>query len=219
MRRLALRKFAFTMLELVFVIVVIGIISALVIPRMDRDNKFEAASQVLNHIKYTQHLAMTDDIYDDTQANWYFARWQIEFYNCGGYSVHSNSDLTAGSTPSVSAPNAAKNESAFDPQTKKRLWVSSGCATPATEFPQLNLAAYYDVASISTNAGTGTGCLSKSISLDNIGRPYGGSAINDVIKQNCEITLTFNDSATEVIRIHPETGYACLLDASGTNCI
>ena len=54
-------KKAFTMLELVFVIVVSGILAATFIPRFDRDNLQEAADQVISHIRYTQHLAMVDD--------------------------------------------------------------------------------------------------------------------------------------------------------------
>ena len=52
------------MLELVFVIVIIGILAAAIIPRMDRDSIYEASEQLLSHIRYTQHLAMTDNIYD-----------------------------------------------------------------------------------------------------------------------------------------------------------
>ncbi len=65
------------MLELVFVIVVIGILAAAIIPRMDRDTLYEASEQLLSHIKYTQHLAMTDNVYDDTNVNWFQNRWRI----------------------------------------------------------------------------------------------------------------------------------------------
>jgi len=199
------------MLELVFVIVVIGILAATVIPRLDRDNRFEAANQVLKHIKYTQHLAMTEDVYNDANVNWFLARWQIEFYGCGGYSVHSNSDLT------VAAPNAANNESAFDPQTGKRLWSPNNCAMPmaATDFEKVNLFGYFDV----NNIGVSLGCLTQSISFDTLGRPYGRTTIDGVLQANCDITLNFNNGAPEIIRIHPETGYACILDAAGVNCI
>ncbi|MGD9717776.1 MAG: type II secretion system protein, partial [Sulfurimonadaceae bacterium] len=50
-------KKAFTMLELVFVIVVIGILAAVIIPRMDRDNASEAAIELQSQIRYAQHLA------------------------------------------------------------------------------------------------------------------------------------------------------------------
>ena len=69
------------MLELVFVIVVIGILAAAIIPRMDRDTLYEASEQLLSHIKYTQHLAMTDNVYDDTDAAWFVNRWRIDLNN------------------------------------------------------------------------------------------------------------------------------------------
>lgn len=72
-----MKKLAFTMLELVFVIVVIGILSAAIIPRMDRDNLYEASEQLLTHIRYTQHLAMSDNIYEESDANWFKDRWNI----------------------------------------------------------------------------------------------------------------------------------------------
>ena len=53
-------KKAFTMLELVVVIVVIGIIAVAALPRINDDHIAEAADQVMSHIRYTQHLAMQD---------------------------------------------------------------------------------------------------------------------------------------------------------------
>ena len=61
-----MKKNAFTILELVFTIIVIGILASAVIPRMDRDNLFEMSEQVLSHIQYTQHLALTHNVYDVT---------------------------------------------------------------------------------------------------------------------------------------------------------
>jgi hypothetical protein len=80
-----MKRLAFTMLELVFAIVVIGILSAVIIPRMNGGSLFSpddspnitnyvelssgpggiitAGLQVASHIRYTQHLAMVDDKY------------------------------------------------------------------------------------------------------------------------------------------------------------
>lgn len=65
------------MLELIIVIVVAGILAAVMIPRLERDNLREAAEQVVRHIQYTQHLAMVDDVYNDANPNWYQNRWSI----------------------------------------------------------------------------------------------------------------------------------------------
>ena len=198
------------MLELVFVIVIIGIISAMVIPRMDRDSLFEAADQTLKHIKYTQHLAMTQDVYDDTLANWFRRRWEIQFFTCGGYAVHSDTNMN-------NSANAARNESAVDPQTGKFLYTTATCTMPAanTDYERVNLAGYFGI----TDIGFSAGCAgNQQISFDTLGRPYITNSVNGVLKNNCEITLT-SSTGSETIRIHPETGYACILNAAQTACL
>jgi len=64
-------------LELIFVIVVIGILSAVFIPRFGQNNLSQAANQLISHIRYTQHLALLDDEYNATNQNWYYNRWSI----------------------------------------------------------------------------------------------------------------------------------------------
>lgn len=87
-------KKAFTMIELVFVIVVVGILSYMVASSFTRNPLREAADQVVSHIRYTQHLAMTDDkfvpnISLSTTSGfaasrevefWYKGRWQLAFH-------------------------------------------------------------------------------------------------------------------------------------------
>lgn len=191
------------MLELVFVIVVIGIISAMVIPRMDRDSLFEATNQTLNHIKYTQHLAMTQDVYSDTNPNWFMQRWKMQFYACGGYVVYSDSNEGGG---------ADRNESAIDPQTGKRLFTTNVCDENPLDYDKISLVNNFGV-TLALNCG------GQDMAFDTLGRPYSANTMNGVLKQNCDITLTGGNGATEIIRIHPETGYACMLNAAGNACI
>ena len=200
------------MLELVFVIVIAGILAAMIIPRLDRDNMFEAANQLLNHIKYTQHLAMTEDVYNDTNVNWFQDRWGIDLYNCGGYSVYSDKNRDG---------IADQNESAIDPQSKNVLQTTNACVENAGSFEKVVLSNHYNIVSITSNNPGGCVFVGTDaiIKFDNLGRPYSANAINGVMKLNCEITLTGASGATEIIRIHPETGYACMLDVAGVNCI
>ena len=193
------------MLELIFVIVIIGIMSALIIPRMNRDTRMEAANQLVTHIKYTQHLAMTEDQYDDQLPNWFLRRWKIQFYACGGYVIHSDRNMLGG------AP--ARANAALEPQTRKAIFIDNLCTMPmpATDYEKVNLAGYFDVANI-----TFVGCGGQFISFDTLGRPYNANAINGVLQQNCEVTLNFNSGTPETIRIHPETGYSCILDRLNT---
>lgn len=79
-----MKKPAFTMLELVFVIVVLGILAALAMPRLDRDLRQEAKDNILSAIRYTQHLAMMDDKTVPGTA-WQANLWKISFQNDGSY--------------------------------------------------------------------------------------------------------------------------------------
>ena len=76
-----MKKRAFTMIELVFVIVVVGILAAIMIPKLNRNASREAANQILTHIRYTQHLAMQDDKYVQSvdEKLWFKMRWGITF--------------------------------------------------------------------------------------------------------------------------------------------
>ncbi len=65
------------MMELIFVIIVIGILSAVFIPRFGQNKLSQAANQLISNIRYTQHLALMDDEYNATNPNWYQNRWTI----------------------------------------------------------------------------------------------------------------------------------------------
>ena len=72
-------KKAFTMLELVFVLIVIGILSVFLIPRFGDKPLYQATAELVSQIRYTQHLAMVDDKLDKNNNSWYKNRWQIQF--------------------------------------------------------------------------------------------------------------------------------------------
>ena len=198
-----MKKSAFTMLELVFVIVVIGIITAVMLPRIDRDNVFEASQQLISHIKYAQHLAMIDNRYDATNplvTDWYEQRWQIELLACGGYIVYSDTNKGGG---------ANRSEAADDPLTGKKLFTNTTCTENTLDFPNVRLADYYGIDNIVTSAD----CGGQSIMFDNIGRPYIANTINGVMTDPCDITLNMDGNGSgAVIRIEPETGYTYLLN-------
>ncbi len=85
---------AFTMLELVFVIVVLGILAALALPRMDRDLRQEAKDNLLSAIRYTQHLALNDNKTDPFDATWQSKLWNISFAADGSdYNISSNGSV------------------------------------------------------------------------------------------------------------------------------
>ena len=67
------------MIELVFVVVVIGILAAVIIPSTRTNPVAEASIKLISNIRYAQHLAMVDDKFDATNNTWYVNRWKIVF--------------------------------------------------------------------------------------------------------------------------------------------
>ena len=175
-------KKAFTMIELVFVIVVIGILAAVIIPSTKTNPAQEAAVQLLSHIRYTQHLAMIDDKYDAANANWFQNRWQIRFTG-DTYSIVSDNNTNFAVNPSNSAAN----------------------------LQNIDLNDDYSVA-VSYNAGSSCPGPNSIISFDHLGRPLIGvltTNYGQLMTTPCQITLT-SGAETVNIDINSETGYASI---------
>lgn len=80
-------KRAFTLLELVFVIVIAGILAFVLIPKSSDTKLLESANQLISHIRYAQQLALNNDQFDPNDKDWYKKMWRIEFESNGTYKV------------------------------------------------------------------------------------------------------------------------------------
>ena len=213
-------KKAFTMLELVVVIVVIGIIAAAALPRINDDHIAEAADQVMSHIRYTQHLAMQDSKFDPTDANWFKKRWSITFTRasfCGGksewrYSVYYDKSATGNLN--------SADEVARDPLDPSKFmssgWAGISEANCANASSKYSLAKKFGIINVSLGGVCGNNNL-QTISFDEFGRPMqgvsttGSSATRGYDRlihdgQTCQVILsTAKRQAT--ITIAPETGF------------
>lgn len=188
-------KKAFTMIELVFAIVVIGILAATILPSTRTNPVAEAATDLLSKIRYTQHLAIVGDKYTGT-GTWYKNRWQIQLdTNTNVYSIVTNTTL-------AKDPMNPDNNISVDLSAKYGVTISvTGTVC------SLN------------NGGV------HAIGFDYLGRPMAGDLntltssyvgtniefvqpISDTNPlSDCNIVLT-NGSETATINITPETGYA-----------
>ena len=214
-------KKAFTMLELVVVIVVIGIIAAAALPRINDDHIAEAADQVMSHIRYTQHLAMQDSKFDPTDARWFRKRWSITFTRasfCEGanewrYSVYHDDGDATGNLNSA-------NEVARDPLDPNKFmssgWAGISKANCANASSKYNLARKFGITNVQLRGVCGQGNL-QTISFDEFGRPMisvstsGGGAARGYDRlvhngQNCQIVLS-TAKRTATITVTPETGF------------
>lgn len=213
-------KKAFTMIELVFVIVVVGILSYFVSAGFQRNTLREAADQLVTHIRYTQHLAMMDDKFDPNDATWYQTRWQVVFnsdantYNQWAYTIFSDGNKNAN-------PNLTLSEVAINPIDPSKFLTGGYTGIIFSDgvgaTPEMNLGRKYGVTAITFSAA----CQfagSQRIAFDYLGRPLKGrpngfGAIyeaNRLITARCQITLA--DGANNIIiAIEPETGYTHIL--------
>ncbi|MBU1642800.1 type II secretion system GspH family protein [bacterium] len=188
-------KSSFTILELIIVIVVAGILAATVIPRLERNRLNAAVQQVARHLRYTQHLAMVDDMYDATEPRWYKAMWRISFRNNNCYVVSSNTDFNM---------NYDEWESATDPLTKTLLYSNNFCTQNSSDNSDMFLSDKYGIDNIVLDSTCGN---NRFIAFDYLGRPHKNlGSVNDLVTSECKITL-HSGERKGVITVMPETGY------------
>ena len=193
------------MLELVFVVVVIGILAAVAIPRLERDNSAEAAYQIARHIRLAQHHALVDDKYENGNPDWKGKMWAITFRTskyC--YAVYTNLDYPTGTQ-------ADENESAIDPLTKKRLYSDTNCNESNARTDDVLLWKSFGVNNIAMSTGCGP---NNQILFDNLGRPYG--SVGNLLNDNCVITIQTDNGHSAEITVYKDTGFVKVtkIDAS-----
>lgn len=201
-----MKRFAFTMLELVFVIIVIGILAVLAIPNFTANPLQQAAEQVAGHIRYTQHLAMVEDKYDPQDSTWWRERWQIRFRLLMGeigYVIFSDRNQNRNSNQTN------PQEIAVDPATGEFM-------NGFLNFSAANLTQQYGITNITNSCQTDDNTLVATnrgaIVFDNIGRPYSGvsdavSPTQYILSNDCNITLVHQTDGNATIRVEVETGY------------
>jgi prepilin-type N-terminal cleavage/methylation domain-containing protein len=210
-------KKAFTMIELVFVIVVLGILAALAIPRLERDLRQEAADNILSAVRYTQQLALLDDKQKFDKPKWQQRFWRIVFGTCTGsdhyYMVGSDDDMT-GSTNAY----FTQAEAALDPATSKPMfWTNGvGCSDggDTTVSPSIFISRKYGINSV-TPAG---GCNNLYLGFDHLGRPHSDNFPDSSTPDSegymtsaCTFTFGLKNGESFAIEIKPETGYAFIV--------
>lgn len=222
MKNLKLKRKAFTMLEFVFVIIVLGILGSIGMSRYEDNSIREASDSILSDIRYTQHLALIDDKFNPdpvdptTYGQWQRAFWRIGFNFCGGnknYYEYIGSDMNYGG-------GISNDEAARDPLNgKKMLWNSQTCDNGgnATTSDRIFITYKYGIKAIVWSGGCSNKDTLKHIGFDHLGRPHQGFTSSNVpdyryyIKTTCTITFTMSNDDTFAINIEPETGYAYIV--------
>jgi hypothetical protein len=215
-------KKAFTTIELIFIVILIGVMSA-VVTSYFRDDKLALATyQVLEHIRYTQHLALSDHKFDpkDTkfkttsgyaasrEGMYYRGWWQIRFVKqmngipeVVGYSVYADIDRQ-GNIDLVNLKNPAINPSdGFMMTTVLKKPFSDPESEDNNVSREMNMLLTYSITDISfsTNCqAAGFTMVQNSVGaiiFDEKGRPYYGIA-NNAQKNPYQYILTTNCDIT-----------------------
>lgn len=208
-----MKRFAFTMLELVFVIIVIGILAVLAMPDFRSNQLQQAAEQVAAHIRYTQHLAMVDDKFDPTDPLWFRENWQIEFTSTASnvwYKIYADTDHNGNC-------DVINKEAATDPLNNVTLDGNSDITDLKKRFSITRVTFSPSCSGRNNNSGgLPTGGTGKELSFDAIGRPYfyitSATPLNSniyayLLTSDCNITLSHPTEGNATLTIRPETGY------------
>ena len=213
-------KSAFTMIELVFVIVVLGILASLAMGRMERDVKQEAASTILSHIRLAQQLALNDNKHrSDNDVNWQTAYWQFSMKKCGddiAYRV--GSDINMGG----SINGIGKSESAINPIDGKYIFSTDCSNLDKDETPSVLLSKKFGIHN--SDVLPSGGCTTKQILFDYLGRPHFRNTtyasatdivpkyFDNIMIEDCIFTFNMPDGESFKIKIEAQTGYSFILD-------
>jgi prepilin-type N-terminal cleavage/methylation domain-containing protein len=204
---------AFTMLELVMVIVVLGILAALALPRLDRDLTQEASDTVLSSIRYTQHMALLDDRQQFDDAQWQREFWRIEFEQCadGGTFLSVGSDKDQDGS-------LDRDETLLDPSNGKPMfWKNTEDCKSGGDDTASDQIFLYKKYGVKTITGSG-GCNGvKHIGFDHLGRPHvsftnsSSPDYGSYMTSTCIFTFSLENGESFRLQINPETGYATIL--------
>ena len=204
-----MKRPAFTMIELVFVIVVLGILAAIAIPRLERDLRQEAKDNLLSAIRYTQHLALIDDKTNPTDPNWQKKLWRITFSTstdnlANFYTIASDANGVGG---------IIKTETAIDPANGKYMFTDDGIID-SDESPNIFIGKKYSINSMNFSGGCAG---AQHIAFDNLGRPHNGiggatNTYSTYMSTDCNIIMGFADTSIEDlnITIATESGYVSI---------
>ncbi len=214
-----MKKSAFTLIEVVFVIIILAILASVAMDSTTRDFKQEASETILSNIRLAQQLALNDNKHrSDSNPLWQRAYWRFEYGKCSSvdeyyYRVGSDIDMDG---------SIDKSESAINPIDGKYLYTINTCNNlQDNESPTVLLGKKFGIKTIIGHGG----CSSvQHIAFDYLGRPhhqiasYGSADFSNIMQQDCNLTFIMSTDQDNngiddnfTITIEAETGHAFIV--------
>ncbi len=198
-------KKSFTLLELIFVVLLLAIITSVLIPK-NRISKLEIATdKIVLYLNYARYIALIDNKYDVDDIEWERKRWTLKFKRCsssiGGLYYNVYSDTNGGTAQ------YGKTDSLKDPMNNKYLY-SFNCEedTLNDKSKYVLLSKEFDIEKVEVSCNTTSTIGQISFGAD--GKIYSqlGTNIKE-IDETCTIKLYDKNNNFNTINIEPKTGY------------
>lgn len=200
-------KRGFSLLELIFAILLIALITSFIVYKKFDNSLDIAAKRVLLYLKYTRHKALIDDRFDPNDDEWSKKRYSFRLRRCNNksgiyYTIHSDKNANGHIT---------KEETLKDPLTGKYIYSANTCNEVSSNSKYVLLTKLFSIvdAKISCNDTSSLGL----ISFGNDGRVYSKIDTDPFayeIKQTCYITLVHKSGESKTIAVEPLTGFIYL---------
>ncbi len=199
---------SFSLLELIFSILVVGIIISQFIPKNNLSNLNLAANKIILYLKYTRYISMLDSKYTHNDEMWYRELWTFKFQNCSSkvsglyYVVYSDKNHGGGIN---------KSECLKDPVSNKYLYSHYDCEAGQDESKYILLTKEFGIIDVDINCNS-TSTIGQ-ISFANNGKVYSKLATNSneiskyEINNRCLINLYDINGKYITIAIEPNTGF------------
>ena len=201
-------KKTFSLIELIFTIVLISIILSQLIPKNNFSKLQLITNRLILYLKYTRYIALLDDKFDINNNLWFRQRWTLKFQKCkksvGGLYYLIYSDKNQGG-------HVNKNECLKDPVTKRYLYSGYNCIAKANESKYVLITKEFGIIKIDISCNK-TKTIGK-ISFGNDGKVYAKLSTKSShgykfeIQNTCYINLYDKNNNKSTIGIQPKTGY------------
>ena len=137
-------KKAFSLLEMVLVVVLIGLLYVLFIPKKQINKLEEATNRISMYLSYARYQAFIDDKYSNEDL-WHKKRWTMKFFRCdkdeGGiyFVIYSDTNMTG-------HPN--QKESLKDSLTNRYIYSTNSCQEKNDNSKYVLLTKNYDIKTV-----------------------------------------------------------------------